>query len=280
MTDLITMQIPAYGIGRIVLNRPEKANVQTNELLFGLDAALTELSRDPDTRVIIVAAAGEDFCVGEDTTDRNPDLTNIETIGNWGGFQSPAMEGYLAFAEEIFGLGWRWRNIPKPVIAEVQGRVVGAGLMLAWICDIIVASNDSTFTDPSVAVGVNGTSYFAHAWEVGTRKAKEMLFTSQGLTAKAAERIGMVNRVVARADLAAETLELAQVIATQPTMGVRLAKMAVNQVQDQQGFYRSLRAAMGLNHVAHAEHWARHGGPNDPNEGEQIEAALGRSLLP
>ena len=94
MTDLITMEIPVYGIGRIVLNRPEKANAQTNELLFGLDAALTELSRDPDTRVIILAAAGKDFCIGEDTAKRAPDLANVETIGNWGGFQSPAMEGF------------------------------------------------------------------------------------------------------------------------------------------------------------------------------------------
>ena len=280
MTDFITIEIPTNGVGRIVLNSPGSANALTNDLLFGLDAALTELSRDPGTRVVILAGAGSDFCIGEDPARRSPQLAGIDTVGNWGGFEAPAMEGYLAYAEEaFFELCWRWRNIPKPIIAEVQGRVAGAGLMLAWICDIIVASDDASFLDHSVALGLNGTPYFALPWEVGIRKAKEMLFSGQSMTASAAERLGMVNRTVARAHLAQETLELAQLIATQPTMGLRLAKMAVNQVQDQQGFYKSLRAAMGLNHVGHGHHWACHGGPNAPGEVQLKEAAFERPPL-
>jgi enoyl-CoA hydratase len=185
------------------------------------------------------------------------------------------MEGYMAFEEEAyFTLPWRWRNIPKPLIAEVQGKVIAAGLVLVWVCDLVVASENAIFIDPVVSAGFNGVEYFAHPWEFGTRKAKEMLFTGQGLTAAAAERLGMVNRVVPQERLSAEVLELAQRIAEQPVMGVRLAKMAVNQAQEQQGYYNALRAAMGLQHLAHAQQWALHGVPADQGAASALRKTL------
>jgi enoyl-CoA hydratase len=275
------MEMPAEGICRIVMNRPERGNAQNNELLYALDAALTEASRDVSIRVIILAGEGKHFSSGHDLGQFDQTLEGIDTVGVWGGFSMPAMEGYMAFEEEAyFGLCWRWRNIPKPIIAEVQGKVIAAGLMLAWICDIIVASEDATFTDPVVAAGANGVEYFAHPWEVGVRKAKEMLFTGQGISAKTAERLGMVNRVISRDRLTAETLELAQIIAEKPVMGVRLAKMSVNQTQDEQGFYNALRAAMGLQHLSHAQSWAVHGDSADASAGALIRRTLGLPLLP
>jgi len=277
MEELVKVETPSAGVSRLVMNRPERANAQTNKLLYALDDALIELSRDSETRVIILAGEGKHFSSGHDLGPGEFDatLTGVEPVGVWGGFGQPAMEGYMAFEEEAyFGLCWRWRNIPKPVIAAVQGKVIAAGLMLAWVCDIIIASEEATFTDPVIAAGANGVEYFAHPWELGVRKAKEMLFTGQGITAQMAEKLGMVNRVVPRDQLDAETLQLAKIIAEKPVMGLRLAKMAVNQTQDEQGFYNSLRSAMGLQHLSHAHNWALHGKPADPAASDLIRRTL------
>lgn len=280
MSEVVLVETPADGVRRVVMNRPETGNAQNNRLLYALDAALTEAARDPAVKVIVLAGTGKHFSAGHDLGDWDPLLKNEQPVGMWGGFDAPAQEGYMAFEEEaFFGLCWRWRNIPKPLIAEVQGKVIAAGLMLAWICDIIVAADSATFSDPVVAAGANGVEYFAHPWEVGARKAKEMLFTGQALTAAAAERAGMVNRVVPLDQLPAAALELASTIASQPSMALRLAKMAVNQVQDEQGFYASLRSAMALQHVFHAQQWALHGDASDPGAGPLIRAALKRPPL-
>jgi enoyl-CoA hydratase/carnithine racemase len=108
----------------------------------------------------------------------------------------------MAREEEIYlGFSERWRNIPKPTIAEVHGKVISGGLMLAWPCDLIVAADEAEFTDNVVSTGVNAVEFFNHPYEFGFRKAKELLFTSAALSAADAERIGMVNRVVPRAEL-------------------------------------------------------------------------------
>lgn len=281
MTDLVLVESPTDGVRRISMNRPDTGNAQNNRLLYVLNDKLTAASRDPSVKVIILAGEGRHFSAGHDLRDWDPKLEGIEPVGTWGGFDAPAQEGYMAFEEEaFFGLCWRWRNIPKPMIAEVQGKVIAAGLMLTWICDIIVAAETATFADPVVAAGANGVEYFAHPWEVGVRKSKEMLFTGQALTAAAAERAGMVNRVVAEDRLKAETLDLAATIASQPAMALRLAKMAVNQTQDEQGFYAALRSAMSLQHVFHAQQFALHGQESDPAAGPTIMAALKRPPLP
>jgi len=278
---LVKMQYPAEGICRIVLDRPKKANAQNNRLLYELDECLTKASRDENTRVIILAGEGRHFSSGHDLSEQDPSLANIDLIGVWGGFGRPAQEGYMAFEEEAyFGLCWRWRNIPKPTIAEVQGRVIAAGLMLVWVCDLVVAADTATFVDPVVAAGANGVEYFAHPWEVGFRKAKEMLFTGQALTAHAAERAGMVNRVVPPTLLQQETLDLAKSIARMPSMGTRLAKMSVNQTQDEQGFYSALRSAMALQHLFHAQQWALHGTHADSSTADLIGAVLKQPPLP
>ena len=159
----------------------------------------------------------------------------------------------MAHEQEVFiGFCWRWRNMPKPTIAAVQGKAIAGGLMLVWPFDLIVAAENAQFSDPVVTFGVNGVEYFVHAWEVGARKAKEMLFTGEALGAYEAKEIGMVNRVVKLEDLEGETLALAEKIAKQPSMGLRLAKMSVNQSLDAQGMYTAIQAAFGMHHLAHA----------------------------
>lgn len=171
----------------------------------------------------------------------------------------------MAREEEIYtGFCERWRNIPKPTIAAVQGRCISGGLMLAWPMDLIVASDDAVFVDVTVAMGIAGVEYFAHPWEVGVRKAKEMLFTGEPLSADEAKTLGMVNRVVPRDDLEQHTLELACRIAAQPTFAVKSVKQAVNTAQDAQGRHAAFAAAFALHHLNHSHAMEVYGLPVDP----------------
>jgi enoyl-CoA hydratase len=108
-------------------------------------------------------------------------MWGYDTVGTWCGFGCEGAAGRMAIEKELYlGLSERWRNIPKPTIAEVQGKVIAGGLMLVWPCDLIVASEDAQFADNTVAMGIAGAEFFNHPWELGARKAKEMLFTCRG----------------------------------------------------------------------------------------------------
>jgi enoyl-CoA hydratase len=272
---------PHARIVRIVLNRPDKANAQNLQMLYDLNSALDKASADDDVRVIIVAAAGKHFSSGHGPMGGNDDYSLRDVaIGTSLGFAQPGAEGQWAFEEEVyFGLCWRWRNIPKPTIAEVQGKVIAGGLMLVWPFDLVVASEDATFQDPVVAFGVNGVEYFGHPWEFGIRKAKEMLFTGRAITAQTAKALGMVNRVVSRERLADETMELALEIAEQPMMGLKTAKESVNQMQDSQGLFNSLRSAMSLQQLSHAHNSLLYKIPVAPEGGERVRQLIKKQPL-
>ncbi|MGE0625900.1 MAG: enoyl-CoA hydratase [Pseudomonadales bacterium] len=262
-------------IARVTLNRPDKANAQSYEMLYALNDAFDRAVADDEVRVIVLAAAGKHFSSGHDLAGGSFDL-NAHAVGPWGGFSAKGMEGHWAREEEVyFGLCWRWRNIPKVLIAEVQGKVIAGGLMLVWPCDLVVAAEDATFSDPVVAFGANGVEYFGHPWEVGVRKAKEMLFTGRAITAEVAYRYGMVNRVVPAAKLTEETMALAEEIAVQPMMGLKTAKESVNQMQDAQGYFNALRSAMSLQQLAHAQNYVVHDMAVDPG-GMTIIRDLGK----
>lgn len=252
------------GIARITLDRVDVRNAQDKTMLYELNDAFDLASRDDAVKVIVLAANGPHFSSGHDLADRS-DVGDFTQVGNWGGFDKPGAEGRQALEEEIYlGLCWRWRNLPKPTIAEVQGKVIAGGLMLVWVCDLIIASDDSMFSDPVVAFGVNGVEYFAHPWEFGPRKAKELLFTGGRMSAEEALSCGMLNHVVPRSELTAFTDQLAMRIAQRPSMGLRLAKQSVNQAQDAQGFYSALQAAMSLQQLGHANNEIVHGRAVDP----------------
>ncbi|MEE4301085.1 MAG: enoyl-CoA hydratase, partial [Pseudomonadales bacterium] len=224
-------------------------------------------------RVIVVAAEGRHFSSGHDLSPETDFDAEAAASGSWSGFAAPGVEGQWAFEEEYyFGLCWRWRNIPKPTIAAVQGKVIAGGLMLVWPFDIVVASDDATFQDPVVSFGVNGVEYFGHPWEFGVRRAKELLFTGRAITAELARELGMVNRVVPRDALLDESLALAREIASQPMMGLRLAKESINQMQNSQGLYESLRAAMAHQQMGHAHNRIVHGSAVDPAGAERVRA--------
>ena len=273
MTDklnFIRYEGVSKGVARIVLNRPEKRNAQNKGMLYELNDTLDEAAQDNTCKVIVLAAEGPDFSSGHDMKDREP-MTH-KPVGTWGGFNQPGIEGHWAFEEELYlGFCWRWRNIPKPTIVEVQGRVIAAGLMLVWPFDIVIASEDARFSDPVVAFGVNGVEYFAHPWEVGVRKAKEMLFTGEAITAEEAKTLGMVNHVVPLTELTNFTMNMATHIARQPLLALKLAKQSVNQMQDGQGIWTSLQAAMSLQHMGHAHERLLHQTMVEPEGEEKIK---------
>jgi enoyl-CoA hydratase len=268
----IRYEEPAPGVARVVLARPEKRNAQDKAMLYALDEAFARATRDRDVKVIVLAADGPDFSSGHDLSDQDG-MEGVSPRGLAAPFDRPGAEGWYAVEREIYReLCLRWREIPKPTIAQVQGRVIAGGLMLVWPCDLIVASEDATFSDPVVAFGVNGHEYFTHVWELGARRAKELLFTGRAMSADEARQAGMVNRVVPRDELEAATLALAETIAARPSFGLELAKRAVNHSLDLQGQHNAIDAAFAMHHLAHAHNLAVHGVIVDPAGVETIRA--------
>jgi enoyl-CoA hydratase len=244
------------GIATVTMNRPRYRNAQNSRMTYALDTAFQRAVDDDDVRVIVLAGAWDHFSGGHDigtpARDHHVRYDNRAVLwwdhrGKHGGDQRYARE-----MEVYLGMCRRWREIPKPTIAMIQGACVAGGLMLAWICDLIVASEDAFFADPVVRMGIPGVEYFAHPWVLGPRFAKEVLFTGGRFSAARAYEVGMVNRVTSRADLQRETLRLATQISAMPQFGLALTKRAVNQAEDQMGFRSGIDSAFGLHHFAHA----------------------------
>ena len=262
----IRYDTPAERVGRITLARSEAANAQNYLMLTELNEAFDVAARDDDVRCIVLAADGKHFSSGHDLAETGQDMAALPTIGTQCHFDADGAEGYMAREAEMYvGLCWRWRNISKPTIAQVQGKVIAGGLMLVWPMDLIVCSEEATFSDPVVAFGVNGHEYFTHPYEAGARLAKEMLFTGRAITADEALRAGMVNKVVARDELETETLKMAEHIARRPMFGLTLAKQSVNNALDAMGMYTALQSAFGLHHVGHNHNKIKFGTLVDPN---------------
>lgn len=256
---------PADGVARVTLARPEAANAQDYTMLSEINEAFDRAVRDTDVRVIVLAADGKHFSSGHDLRSRD-DINDLPTIGVQCHFDAEGAEGYMAREAEMYvGLCLRWRNISKPTIASVQGKVIAGGLMLVWPMDLIVCSEDATFSDPVVAFGVNGHEYFVHPFEAGARLAKEMLFTGRAITAHEALAHGMVNKVVPRADLERETIAMAAHIAKRPMFGLTLAKQSVNNALDAMGMQTALQSAFALHHVGHSHNRLKYGSLVDPS---------------
>lgn len=261
----IRYEQPAERVARIVLARPQTANAQDYQMLSELNAAFDRAARDEEVRVIVLAADGKHFSSGHDLR-AGTDMGGIDPVGTWCCFDAPGAEGYMATEAEMYvGLCWRWRNIPKPTIAQVQGKVIAGGLMLVWPMDLVICADDASFSDPVVAFGVNGHEYFTHPFEAGARLAKEMLFTGRAIGAEEALRHGMVNEVVPVDRLEARTLEVAQHIARRPMIGLTLAKQSVNNALDAMGMYTAIQSAFGLHHVGHNHNLRLHDSLVDPS---------------
>lgn len=253
----ILYEQPDQDIARIVLNRPETANAQDTQFLYELNDAFDRAAQDDAVKVIVLASNGKHFSSGHDIRERNhhDNQERYRPVTPFWQHRRAGAEGRMSREEELYtGLSERWRNIPKITIAAVQGKCVSGGLLLCWPCDLIVASDDAQFQEVTVAMGIAGVEWFAHPWEMSARKAKEMLLTGDPIGAEDARQLGMVNRVVPRAELESATLELARKIARQPTFATKMVKLAVNGTQDAQGRHSAMQNAFALHQLGHS-HW-------------------------
>jgi enoyl-CoA hydratase len=250
-------------IMRISLNRPEQRNAQNRGMLVELNDAFLAAEADDDVRVVILGGTGPLFSAGHDMGSKvsmeefspGPGQHPTRTIN--GGTRKGAESLMLQEWHYFFENTRRWRNLRKITIGQAHGDVYAAGLMLLWSCDLIVCTDETRFADVvGSRLGMCGVEYFAHPWEFGPRKAKELLLTGDSIDGDEAHTLGMVSKVFPAADLEDRTLEFARRVAQLPTMSSLLIKEAVNQSVDNMGFYNALNACFTLHELNHA-HWAQ-----------------------
>ncbi|GAA2556993.1 enoyl-CoA hydratase [Mycolicibacterium diernhoferi] len=250
-------------IARIMLNRPEARNAQNRGMLVELHDAFLRAEADDTVRVVILGGNGPMFSAGHDVGSKvqrseympGPDQHPSFTVN--GGTRKGAESLMLQEWHHYFENTRRWRNLRKITVASVHGDVYAAALMLMWSCDLIVAADNTRFTDVvGTRLGMCGVEYFAHPWEFGARKTKELMLTGDTLSVEEAHQLGMVSKIFPSDELADKTLEFARRIAQVPTMAALLIKESVNQTQDNQGFYNSLNACFTLHELNHS-HWAQ-----------------------
>lgn len=261
MADYQYLTVESHDEGRIVrilLDRPDARNAQNRGLLVELDAAMLAAEADDTCRVVILGGTGPMFSSGHDMGSKaaRDDYANHPTYQTNGATRTGAENRMLQEWHYYFQNTLRWRNLRKITIAQVHGPVYAAGLMLMWACDLIVGADDVVFADVvGTRLGMCGLEYFAHPWEFGPRKTKELMLTGDSIDVDEAHRLGMVSKVFPRDELGERTLDFARRIAELPTMTALLIKESVNETVDNQGFYNSLQACFTLHQLNHA-HWA------------------------
>ena len=266
MSDYEYVQYEPVADGRIVrvmLNRPEARNAQNRGMLVELNDAMLRAEADDEVRVVILGGVGPMFSSGHDMGSKvsmeelmpGPKQHPTRTIN--GGTRKGAENLMLQEWHYYFENTRRWRNLRKITIGQAHGDVYAAGLMLLWSCDLIVCDESTRFADVvGTRLGMCGVEYFAHPWELGPRKAKELLLTGDAIDADEAHRLGMISKVFPADQLEEQTIAFAERIAEQPTMSALLIKEAVNQSQDNMGFYNALNACFTLHELNHS-HWAQ-----------------------
>lgn len=271
MLDVVNAEQVTYEtlddgrIARIWLNRPDAHNAQSRTLLVQLDEAFGRAEADDEVRVVILAARGKNFSAGHDLGSEAALAERASGPGQHPTFRingatrpGVAERTYLQEWHYFYENTCRWRDLRKITIASVQGNAISAALMLIWACDLIVAADDARFSDVvAVRMGMPGVEYYAHPWEFGARKAKELLLTGDSIDADEAHRLGMVSKVFPRAEFEDKTVEFARRIAERPTMAALLVKDSVNAASDAMGFAEALRHAFHIHELGHA-HWAAH----------------------
>src|SRR3984893_14622199 len=246
-------ELDGGSIVRIMLNRPEARNAQNRGMLVELNDAFLDAEADDRVRVVIFGGVGKMFSAGHDMgsevsrAEWAPGPNQHPTMSINGGARLGSEKRILQEWHYFYENTRRWRNLRKITIAQVNGKVLAAGLMLAWSCDLIVASDDTMFADVvGTRLGMCGVEYFGHPWEFGPRKAKELLLTGDAVDAEEAYQRGMVSKIFPADELSERTLEFARRIAKTNTMAALMIKESVNQSQDNMGFYNALNACFSI----------------------------------
>ena len=238
------------GYAVITMNRPELANAQDSALIDALDAAFDRADGDDEVRVVILAGAGRHFSSGHD----------LKALGAAPG--SPDADEWRAMRETpegkfrhekimYFDRCKRIHDFRKPTIAAVQGSCIAAGLMLATMCDLIIAADDAVFQNPVLRMTGAGVEMLVEPWEIGIRKAKEFLLTGMTIDAQEAWRLGLANKVVPAQDLLDACVEMARTIAKVPPVTAQIVKASLNQTGDFMGKSNSWNFHFMAHHFAH-----------------------------
>lgn len=227
------------NVAKIILNRPDRANTQSIQMIYEIDEAMKKAEHDPKIRVVILAGAGKHFSAGHDVSGGGRaakfveemksryDLPEDQYSTEW--FYFREMEIYYEKCLTI-------RNLAKPTIAQVQGQAIAGGMMIACMCDLILAADNAVFSNPTLRMAASATEILMEPWDMNNlRRAKELLWTGDTFTAKEALELGMINRVVPLERLEEETMRLASRIAQTPPMAVLLTKRSINRTQDMKG---------------------------------------------
>ncbi len=243
-------------IAWITLDRPRYHNAQNSQMTYALDAAFRRAVDAETIRVIVLRGEGKHFSAGHDIGTPGRDLHETferkHLLADH--TNKPAAELLYTREQEVYlGMCRRWRDIPKPTIAMVHGACIAGGLMLAWVCDLIVAAEDAFFQDPVGRMGIPGVEYFAHAFELPPRVAKEFILLGERMSAQRAYALGMVNRLAPHAELEQTVRSMATELASRPRLGNWLTKQAINHVEDLRGKRTAMDAVFHMHHFAHAQ---------------------------
>ena len=234
-------------VATITMNRPDVANAQNTALIDGIDHFLDVADADDEVRVVVLAGNGKHFSSGHDLKelvgDTEPDKWRLMRETPEGKFRHEQLM-YVEKCQRIY-------HFRKPTIAAVHGACVAAGLMLACMCDLIVASDDATFQNPVLRMTGAGVELLVEPWELGIRKAKEFLWTGESLDAQEAWRVGLVNRVVPRAELSARVDELADRVALVPPTTAQVVKDSLNHTATLMGKEASWKYHFMAHHWMH-----------------------------
>lgn len=237
-----TLLIEDVGaVRRIRLARAAARNAQNQQMLDELDDAVGKAAKDDDVRVLVIGGVGDHFSAGHDLKEAQAKRADFTVEERW---EYESLR-YFDYCLRIW-------DFPKPTVAEVQGACVAGGFMIANMCDLVVCSDDAFFSDPvNHTLAAAATEVLIHPWVMGLRKAKEMLYTGGRIGATEALAMGMVNKVVPRAQLADEAMALAQQIAMAPPFGMRLLKKSLNRMFDAQGLRTMLSAHFDTHQLSH-----------------------------
>jgi enoyl-CoA hydratase len=261
------------AVAWITMNRPAFHNVQNSQMTYALDDAFRRATDDDAIKVVVLRGAGKHFSAGHDIGTPGRDITKTFDRRHlvYDHTDKPGAEFLYAREQEVYlGMCRRWRDLPKPTVAAVQGACIAGALMLAWVCDLIIASDDAFFQDPVVRMGIPGVEYFAHAFELPPRVAKEFLLLGERMPARRAYELGMVNRIVPREGLEAEARSVAARLAEQPRLGMWLTKQAINHVEELRGKRAAMDAVFHMHHFAHAQ--------NDIVSGDSLAGMDGKAM--
>ena len=235
------------AVATLTLDRPQVANAQDTRLIDELDAAFDLADADDDVRVVILAAEGRHFSSGHDLKALVGDVEPDE----WRQLRETPEGKFRHEKVMYYDRCLKIYDFRKPTIAAVQGSCIAAGLMLATMCDLIVAADDAVFQNPVLRMTGAGVELLVEPWELGMRKAKEFLLTGDKIDAQEAWRLGLVNRVVPRDELATATRELADRIALVPPVTAEMVKGSINHTFELMGKRQSWQYHFMAHHFTH-----------------------------